>query len=226
MIGLIAPSVFKNRKTGKIPGRLEIFGGCLLGSIVTAFIVAMIAPPKADETPAAPPVAVAPTPKTETPPATTASAGAPPVKTLGMTPDAFRAAYNVSAKQAGAKFVLSKIPIKKGEVNDAFTLTVGKGVAMVGSINKKDGNLLDVMVILAGENDGMTPIIALLGCAHALNPSIDPAQNNQAISEMMQTAVDGVTKGVSAKRKVGKLQYGMTANTMTGAMFVFSPIPE
>jgi hypothetical protein len=240
-IGLLFPSFFKDKKTGEVPKRLHLFLGGTVAGIV-AFVIAGVLMP-ASETPAvvdkpataesapvkektievsqvknvlpaepAPITAVAPSPREE--------------KKFSFTPEEFRKRYNNFALQVDKKFVIRKIDVQKGDVNDTFMLTLGKGIGMVGSVNKKDGLLQSVILTLAGENDGVTPMMVFLATAHALTDGVPKEEISAAVSGMIKEAAEGVEKGVFLEREIGSVQYTMSANRGIGLMFVISPRDE
>jgi hypothetical protein len=225
-VGLLFPSLFKDKKTGEVPKRLHLFLGGLVAGVIAFVITGVMMP--TSETPADEPAA-ADKPVVVSKPVTAESA---PVekpaprkeKDFPFTAEEFRERYNKFALQVDKKFVIGKIDIQKGEVNDTFTLSLGEGIGMVGTVNKKDGLLKGLILILAGENDGLTPMMVFLSVAHAVTDGAPKEEISAAVLDMVQKAAEGVEKGVSLKRKVGSAEYSMTANRITGLMLAISPL--
>lgn len=220
-VGLIAPSFFKDKKTGEVPKRLHLLVGGGVAAVI-AFVAAGALLP-ASETPA---VAV---------PATTAKSEHPadappakPVKNLGMTPEEFRKAFNGIVVQIDAGYKLAKFDIEKGDVNDTFNRSLGRNVGLMGSVSKQDGKLKELMLIVAGggekTEDMLRPVVMILTASQALNPQVDKGENSKVVMDMTKQALANIDTGKPIERTVGQLQYTASASQLTGLMFAISPM--
>lgn len=225
-VGLIAPSFFKDKKTGEVPKRSHLAVGGVAGSFIAFAIAGALLP--ASETPAA--AAPETTAKSEHP------AGAPPakapeakpVKNLGMTPEEFRKAFNGIVVQIDAGYKLAKFDIEKGDVNDTFNRSLGRNVGLMGSVSKQDGKLKELMLIIAGggekTEDMLRPVVMILSASQALNPLVDKGENSKVVMDMTKQALANIDTGKPIERTVGQLQYTASASQLTGLMFAISPM--
>lgn len=227
VLGLIAPSIFKDKKTGEVPKRLHLLVGGFVAAVI-AFVVAGALLP-ASETPAAA-AAPATTAKSEHP-ADAPPAKAPeakPVKNLGMTPEEFRKAFNGIVVQIDAGYKLAKFDIEKGDVNDTFNRSLGRNVGLMGSVSKQDGKLKELMLIIAGggekTEDMLRPVVMILSASQALNPLVDKGENSKVVMDMAKQALANIDTGKPIERTVGQLQYTASASQLTGLMFAISPM--
>lgn len=230
VIGVIAPSVFKNKKTGEIPKRSHLLTGGLIASVVSFIIAGILAP---DTENAVPMPAGASATETATlanaaeeAPATSAPEGRS-TKSLGVTPEEFRREFNNIVVKVDAGYKVAKLDIEEGAVNNIFKYSLGSNVALIGTVNKPDGLLKELMVIVAGgetAEDTLRPIVALLSASQALNPQIEKGQNSKAVMDMVKQALANINTGESVERTVGQLQYTASASKLTGLMFAIGPI--
>jgi hypothetical protein len=140
-----------------------------------------------------------------------------PVRKLSMTPDALQQALQVKLK-----FATTQLAVENGEFNEAFMLTMGEGMTMVGTV-EKDGSIKGLALTLPAVNDGITPLMVLLSTAHAVTPDVPKEDINLTVTEMIKEATEGMEKGISIDRTVGSLQYSASADSTTGLRFSFAP---
>lgn len=227
-VGFIAPSLFEDKKTGEIPKRLHLLLGGVFAAVVLFVAGAALAPDndtkisetkepetkvatKAMEEPKeAPAVVKAPEPK--------------PVKSLGVTPEEFRKAFNDSVVKIDADYKLAEFDIEKGEVNDVFKRSIGKNMGLVGAVSKQDGRLIELTIMIGGgdaKDDTLHTMVALLAAVQALNPTAE--KNGDVVAEMLKQAVARIENPEPVEREVGAFKYTALASKVTGLMFVVSP---
>ncbi|MDR0234148.1 MAG: zinc ribbon domain-containing protein [Zoogloeaceae bacterium] len=146
-------------------------------------------------------------------------------KDLGMTPDEFRDAYNKLASAVDKKYLMPALNVQKGKTQGAFSYTINDGVGVVGTVNNGNGKIKEITLMLAAENDGVTPLVVFLCTSKALNPKISGDENYATISEMVQQAAKKRAEAgeASLEREVGNLRYNMSSNAFTGLTFSISP---
>lgn len=224
-VGLLAPSIFRNRSTGEVPSRWQLLSTGLVVSLVACLITGAIEPKQTD-------VADAKAPTTQNPiqPKSVASlaesktsnnnAANEKVVSLGITPEQFRRSFNSIAGQIHDSYRTAEFDIQPGAVNDVFTRSFGEDVAIVGSVSKSDGSLLGLMVTISSDSkDVAKPIAVLLAATQALNPNIPKEKNSKVVLDMFQKSLAEIETGKSFKNTVGNLRYTASASRHAGLLF-------
>lgn len=210
VLGLIAPALFRNRKTGDTPPRTHLLSGGLLAALI-AFGVAGGLYPKAGDG------AAAPAPVLD--PAEAVQSG----KGLGMTPEGFRKSFNAIAGEEDPRYAIPRLTISSGEKNDTFTHQFSRQAGIMGAVSKQDGSLEYVMLITSGSktdnSENVRSLAMLLFAAQALNPTVPRDENNQAVIALVKEAVANISSPKPVSQRVGKLEYSATASDVTGLMF-------
>lgn len=201
------------RKVGKV------YGLAFIALLATALA---LAPKKGADT-AAPAIAAA-IPADE--PATPAAEPAPPpTKTLGMLPSAFRESYNAVVGSIDARYEIPKITIQPGQVNDIFNSSLAANVSVIGSVDKHQGEIQSLMVILAGgnESDPARPVLALLAVSQVANPATPKEDVAKEVMDITSAAMKNLESGDSYERTLGGVKYVASANKLTGLMLSIAP---
>lgn len=236
-VGFVAPSLFKDKKTGETPKRLHLLLGGIFGAVVLFAVGAVLAPDKgatgeqvkASEAKASdvkPPEVKALTAAVEEPKEAPAAKKpeVKPVKSLDITPEEFRKAFNDSVAKIDADYKLAEFDIEKGEVNDVFKRSIGKNMGLVGSINKQDGKLLELSILITGGGSNeeiLRNMVVFLSAVSALNPSAE--NNGEVVTKMVKQAMANIKTAEPIEREVGSLKYTAVASEIMGFMFVVSP---
>lgn len=227
VIGVVAPSLFKNKKTGEIPKRREL----LLGGIVVSFVAFIISgwllsteePQKQGQENNK--VAQAVTELTEQKNAIEKKETSKPDKTLGVSPEEFRRSFNQIIAKVDTDYKMAELDIEQGEVNNIFKRKLSNSVGIIGAVNKSDGSLRDLMVIISGNEsptENLKAIVIILSATQALNNNIDIEKNSKVVIDMVKEAMVHVKTGKSVERKLGKLTYTASASELIGLMFAIS----
>lgn len=131
-------------------------------------------------------------------------------KSLGMTPEQFRVAFNRIIGEVSTDFKIAELDIKFGEATNTFNRMIGKHIGMLGSVNKGDQTISQLMLIFgadgASKEDALQFISVLLASTMALNPDIDKEKNSQIISSMVANAINNPNRKNESKY-LGKLKY-------------------
>lgn len=228
ILGVIAPAIFKNKKTGEVPGRFQLLVGGGVLAVVAFIISGTLAPsPEASTIQSA---SSQPTgAKVDTTTATKQQQQPKPAveKSLGMEPEEFRQAFNKIIAPVNQDYKMAELDIERGEVNDAFKRMLGPNVGMIGTVNKSDGALRELLITVGGggkEGDVLKPIVVLLSASQALNPQVPKQENSKVVMAMLKQAMANIETGESVEQTVGQLQYTVSASKMTGVMFAISSL--
>ena len=213
VLGLIAPALFRNRKTGETPPRTHLLSGGLLAALI-AFGVAGGLYPKAGDG------ATSPAPVLD--PAETVQSD----KGLGMTPEGFRKLFNALASQDSPDYEIPRLTLDtKGNVS-SFTHLFSERTGIFGTVTPQNGSLEYVMLVTSGlktdPSQKVDSLSVLLYTAQTLNPTVDRDENNQAVVELIKEAVDKSGSTAFSDRQVGKLKYSANVSRVTGLMFSIS----
>ncbi len=143
--------------------------------------------------------------------------------TLGVTPEEFRLAFNKFVGQIDSSYRAAEFEVESGDVNDVFTHSFAKNVAIVGTVNKSDGTMQSLIVTIAGSGDDLAkPVVVLLSAAHALNPEVPKEEHSKAVLDLIKNAMADIDAGSSFDETVGDLHYSAFASKYTGLMFTIS----
>lgn len=218
VVGLIRPSLFKNKKTGAVPKRATLFVGGIAAAMVTVTVGALILPKKDDATKAARDATASPV--------TGATAQAAQRMSLEITPEELRRKYNRGLSKANANDALPEIEIVHDTVYDGFQQSVGRGIELAGTINKADGSLRELMIQIGNDEPAvmLKAVSALVGIAAAVNPDATPSKDDtETVVNMIQLAMESRKESKAIERNVGKLHYSAVASETGGLLFGISP---
>ena len=147
-----------------------------------------------------------------------------------MTPEEFRKAYNNMIGQVDKSWRVAEFDVQPGEVNDAFNASLGKAAHIVGSVDKANGKLLDLMLVIGGgqPDENMRAIAAMLSVAQVTTKGESKDKISNAVSTMMRKAMDNIDKpdAKSTQAMVGNRKYSFDASKITGLMFSISDASE
>lgn len=161
--------------------------------------------------------------KTSSPAPAVQPSSAQAKETLGVTPEEFRTAFNKFVGQIDSSYRAAEFEVESGDVNDVFTHSFAKNVAIVGTVNKSDGTMQSLIVTIAGSGDDLAkPVVVLLSAAHALNPDVPKEEHSKAVLGLVKNAMANIETGSSFDETVGALYYSAFASEYTGLMFTIS----
>jgi hypothetical protein len=216
VLGVLAPVLFKDKKTGAVPKRQEfLIGGIALTALLfsVAWVIAPVAPEREAD------VAVS-QPATET----SAAVQSPPPKSFQVSPEAFRQSFNSIVGTIGSHYRAPEFVIDKGEVNDTFKHLFGDEVGLLGVVNKNDGTLRSIMVMMTGGGKDMAkPMAVLLAATEALNAKVPRAENTQVVVEMFKQSLAEIETGKTFENVVGNARYTAVASRELGLWFTIDP---
>lgn len=220
LIGMIRPEVFTNKKTGEVPDRKLIAMGSVPVMLISLVMVAVLA-----EEPASSAVVEESSELIIDPDATVMNF---PVKEspkkmnrqdLGMTPEAFRIAFNRIASSVQSDYRINKIDIKPGTTKDTFDITFNENQGLIGTVNP-DGKLESVMSISTGDGtveSGLDMVILSGLLVRSISPDIGKKGANDLVTGMMNEIVGA--KGKTTSCEVGEVEYFGTYSDQIGFWF-------
>lgn len=226
VIGLIRPSLFKNKKTGTVPKRALLFFGGILASMVTVIVGAIILPEQGNVAKTADRhagelasvVAAVSSVSSQT------DVAAPHVS-LDLTPKQFRREYNRLASESSDNDALAEIEIVHDAVYDGFQQTVGRNLELAGIVNKADGTLRELVIRIGINEPGvmLKSVATLATIAAAVNPAASSTDDTEIIVHMIQLAMESRKESKLIERSVGKLHYSAISSDTAGLLFSISP---
>lgn len=212
VIGPISPSSFKDPKTGEIPTRRSVFGGGLAVFFVCMAIGSWLDPEVAnDDLKSAAKLSEVAKPTQPEP-----VKQAPPEKTLGMTPEQFRKAFNSVVGDIDDNYKTAEFEIETGEVNDIFKRDLGDGVSLLGVVNKADGSIKEVMIMAGRSEDIVRPISVLLVASQVLNPKVAKEDIAKAVLDLINKAIKDMETATPHEQELGSVNYMTVASEYTG----------
>lgn len=210
----------------------------LLGVVGLCAVVAVIATScggdKKDDAKATAPALATSAQTTEAPPSPPAEpvaskpaeSKAVTAKNLGMTPEEFRKSYNSYMAQMNKSWQVGKFKVESGAVNDTFTTQLGKVTGIVGTVDKSNGKVKELMLLVSSgtSEDNMQAIVMLLSAAHASTQGASKEEVSKVVSDLTTQALKNVNSSSpqSQSAKVGNREYTVNASQITGLMFAIS----
>lgn len=204
VVGLIAPTVFKSKKTGKVPTRWTLFMGGLGFMLLASALVDDL------------------TPKTQgfESVATVEPDTARSVDSMGLTVNEFHDAFNDAIGRYKEEFKTADFEVQTGGATDTFSHVFSQDLTMMGTIDKNDGNVDMVILNISPNEEEFIQILAvLLATTEALNPGISVDENKKMVMDIFHESIAKFDSKEQVKRKVGNLQYSAMTTRHTGMMF-------
>lgn len=112
---------------------------------------------------------------TPTPPAriTKAAFSAPGKKTIFNTPYDFKTAFNKAVSETKLDYVIGELAITEGNLHNTFHTTLNRNLALLGTMEKETGKVLDVMMIGTGDGS-IKSATDIFQCMATLMVAVDP----------------------------------------------------
>lgn len=153
------------------------------------------------------------------------------LKHFGITPNEFTQRLAKLAKEVGlADVKADNIKTEKGEVNDTFTLPLGGGVTLTGTVNK-EGQLKGLTYILGKSDKFAEELIAttfMAGLsARALSPELPKEKTAGEVVKLLSATVqefNTTQKDVSNDIVFGNVKCSVMINSTIGVWIVFEPV--
>lgn len=112
------------------------------------------------------------------------------IKSLGISPDVYAERLNRIFKRVNSKYRVSAKGIVKGEVNDILTTRLGEYTALVATVSKLNGKVIDVTVIGTGDGTSLSGLDILMVASAALAAAA-PAAEFEEVLRVLPELTDG-----------------------------------
>ncbi|KLU66286.1 hypothetical protein DEAC_c16850 [Desulfosporosinus acididurans] len=209
----------------------------LIGKVVGTFgsngsTTSTSAPVSTSEQAKKPPTQTAPDQaSTQTSASAASSAPAPaptPQKTpgsLGITPEEFTDRWNQALVNADSfPLKINNLKIESGSVQDTFTYMFNDSHGIMGTVNKSDGTIRDVMILAAGKDLADTSkaagvIISWGLLIQATNPDLTPDQRGSILQDLGIMDSTNSLKGINKSVIRNNVKYNISQSDVTGLTF-------
>lgn len=109
------------------------------------------------------------------------------IGTLGYTTEEFKEKWNTVNSQLGSTFPLDNLEVEEGPKQDTFKLLFSKQSAIIGTVNKNEQSVRDVVLVLQGDGTARTATDNLLLMGQLIattNPSLSPEERAQVLEDL------------------------------------------
>lgn len=150
--------------------------------------------------------------------------------TLGLKPEEFQNRWNSSVSDM-PKLRIPKINIEEGATQNTFQITFNKSHGMVGTVNKQDGSIRDI-IILAGGQDLTNPTLAanvILSWGlliQATNQNLSPNERGDILRDVGALGDNMNFKNADKSTTRGNIKYHLQSSDALGIWFGASDIND
>ena len=141
------------------------------------------------------------------------------IKTLGFTPDEYAKRLNKAFKSVDMSYRISAKEIVKGEVNDVLKVSIGKHAALVVSISKVNGQVLDAVVIGAGDGSPSSGLDIMMVASAALTAAAPDVEFHEVFR-----GLPALIKG--QERTYGNVKISAKKMDAMGTWFFAAPVGD
>ncbi|MDQ0484002.1 hypothetical protein [Guptibacillus hwajinpoensis] len=110
--------------------------------------------------------------------------------TLGMTANEFKSEWNGAVNSldiSDSMFQIDNLEVSNGDVQGSFQKMLNQNIAVIGTINKADDSVRDVMILAQGDgtpSSGANMMISFGLLINATNPSLSADQRGQVFHDL------------------------------------------
>jgi len=213
VVGVIAPKLFRDRKTGRIPSRFSLF---LAGLVMSGASFALLTYTSTKVQQAAGFGGSG---------GVSASANrdaSPSATSMGLSVDEFHDAFNAAIGRYKKEYKAADFDVDTTGVTGVFNYIFSQDLTMMGTLDKDDGNV-DLIIINISPNEEeveqLRMLTVLLATTEALNPDIPVEENKKMVMEVFHESIVKFNSEDSVERRVGDLKYSARTGDHTGMMF-------
>ena len=143
-------------------------------------------------------------------------------KSLFISPEYFKVAFNNFCAANKFKLLISDIEVKEGDVNNTFTIKMNESVTLVGSIEKSDGSVKELIIFGSGNGTQKSAIQILTGITAAIgstDASLAPSERGEIVKAfgLLNNKTD--ISNHEAKYDRNGFHYWVNSNQYTGFNF-------
>jgi hypothetical protein len=143
-------------------------------------------------------------------------------KSLFISPEYFKVAFNNFCDANHFKLLISDIEVKEGDVNNSFTIKMNESVVLVGSIEKSDGSVKQLIIFGAGNGTHESGIQILTGITAAIgsaDASLAPSERGEIVKVLGLLDSKTDFSNHEAKYDRNGFHYWVNCNQYTGVNF-------
>lgn len=101
--------------------------------------------------------------------------------------DQFKMDFNTYAKESQSSLRIRKIIVEPGEVHNAFQYSFSDGLAIVGTLNKKDNSIRSLIMTAQGDgtlNSGLNMLVVMGAIITSTNPSLTDDERGDVLYQL------------------------------------------
>lgn len=141
---------------------------------------------------------------------------------LDMTPEEFQQRFNEAAVRVDSDFHIDTIDITAGEVQDVFQNMLTDNIGLLGTINKTDGSIRDIMIMAQGDGtfqSGVDIILAIGTIITTINPEFTPDERGQVLTDLGLLDENADITNLDSSTVRGQYKYWINSSPVIGIMF-------
>lgn len=141
---------------------------------------------------------------------------------LDMTPEEFQQRFNEAAVRVESDFHIDTMDITAGEVQDVFQSMLTDNIGLLGTINKTDGSLRDIMIMAQGDGtfqSGVDIILAIGTIIATTNPELAPKERGQVLTDLGLLDENTDITNLDSSTVRGQYKYWISSSPAIGIMF-------
>ncbi len=142
---------------------------------------------------------------------------AAPAKTLGLNPDIYAERVNAVLQRLEKPYRVDTSDVTPGEVNDVLKAKLGPHAALVASISKGSGEIIDLTVIGSGDGSPASGLEIMMMASAALSAAA-PDADFREVFKQIPAMMEGESK------TYGPVKMGAKTMDQLGTWFFASPI--
>lgn len=107
--------------------------------------------------------------------------------TIGMTPEQFKTTFNKAATEFESDLIINNITVTEGAAQNSFQYMFTENLGIIGTVNKKDGSVRDVMLMGTGDGtleSGADILIGMGILITATNPELSADERGNVLREL------------------------------------------
>lgn len=142
--------------------------------------------------------------------------------TLGFTPSEFKNRFNQAATEFKTELRISNLKVEPGSVQDTFQCQFTNSLGLVGSVNKADGSVRDIMIIGQGDGtakSGMDIIMSMGILIAAANPELSANERGNILRDLGLLGDNVNLKNLDKKTVRNGRKYHINTSDVIGIMF-------
>ena len=149
--------------------------------------------------------------------------------TLGMTPNEFTTRFNNSSTEFKADLRISSLKVETGSLQDVFQYSFTDRLAIMGSVNKADGTVRDVMIIGQGDETSKSALNIVMSMGiliAAVNPELSANERGNILKDLGLLGDNIDLKNLDKSTIRNGRKYHVSASDKIGIMFSVGDVSD